>query len=163
MTKLHARTLAAAIIVLSAVIGIESLGLRNSGVDRSASRIVRPPAAASAGPPASSEAARMELIAAWTATLLARPPFDPTRRPATGGDGPVAADSGQAALPRLAGVMVGPSGRTAIFAPLTGKPVTVSEGGHVGAFVVRRIEVGKVTVAGPDGETVVRPRPAPRV
>ena len=93
----------------------------------------------------------------WVATALARPLFSRDRRPT-----PVAAASGggpaQGGLPRLTGVVIGPFGRTAIFAgPDGGKPVAVSEGKTLGAYTVRAIAPGRVTVTGPEGERVVMP------
>lgn len=93
----------------------------------------------------------------WVAEILARPLFTPDRRPVA-----VAAVVGgppAPGLPRLAGVMVTPSGRRAIFAGAnaTDKPLALAEGGRIGAFTVSRIEDGAVTVLGPDGARVVRP------
>ena len=49
-------------------------------------------------------------------------------------------------LPRLAGVVVGPFGRSAIFAVEGSKPVVATEGSHVGAWLVRSIAGGTVEV-----------------
>ena len=91
----------------------------------------------------------------WVATALARPLFSRDRRPS-----PVAAASGggpaKSGLPRLTGVVIGPFGRTAIFAgPDGAKPVSVTEGKTLGAYTVRAIAPGRVTVTGPEGERVV--------
>ncbi|MBV9247877.1 MAG: hypothetical protein JO227_01335 [Acetobacteraceae bacterium] len=86
------------------------------------------------------------------AGILARPLFDPDRRPE-----PQTANATVAGLARLSAIMVSPSGSMAIFAPEGGKPVAVAEGGHIGAYEVRAIHPGEVTVAGPDGVRVVRP------
>lgn len=89
------------------------------------------------------------------AAVLARPLFSPGRRPAAqaaAGPGPAAA-----ALPRMTGVIVTPAGRRAIFTSGDGKPVVVTEGGHIGAYDVQLIEAGRVTLSGPDGTRVVAP------
>jgi hypothetical protein len=93
----------------------------------------------------------------WVATAVARPLFSRDRRPT-----PVSAASGggpaQGGLPRLTGVVIGPFGRTAIFAgPDGARPVAVAEGKTLGAYTVRAIAPGQVTVTGPDGERVVTP------
>jgi hypothetical protein len=92
---------------------------------------------------------------AWLATVLARPLFSRDRRPT-----PVAARAGGgptlAALPRLTGVIVGPFGRTAIFAGTDGaKPVAVDEGATLGPYKVESIQPDGVTVSGPRGQQVV--------
>ncbi len=86
-----------------------------------------------------------------SAELLARPLFTPGRRPAA-----VSAGSGpQAGLPRLSGVLVGPFGRTAIFAATgAGKPIVLAEGGEIGGFRVVAIVPGQVTLTG-KGRTLV--------
>jgi hypothetical protein len=92
---------------------------------------------------------------AWLATALARPLFSRTRKPT-----PPEAKPGSApalsALPRLTGVIVGPFGRTAIFAGADGaKPVAVAEGKELGPYTVEAIEPGGVRVSGPQGEQLV--------
>jgi hypothetical protein len=92
----------------------------------------------------------------WVATILARPLFSRDRRPlATPGQNATVAAAG---VPRLAGILVSPLGRTAIFAAANGgKPVVVSEGNHLGRFVVKSIDVGQVTLIGPEGQRMLRP------
>ena len=85
----------------------------------------------------------------WAATSLARPLFNPDRRPvAVVGSGSTAA----AALPRLSGIMITEAGRRAIFAA-TGadKPQVVAEGGTVGGNLVQSITLEEVVLVGPDG------------
>ena len=94
--------------------------------------------------------------AEWVATILARPLFSPDRRPPS--EAPAARASGApAGLPRLAGVVVGPFGRSAIFVPEGSKPMVVTEGGRVDAWTVRSIEVGTVQVSGPGGARTLHP------
>jgi hypothetical protein len=61
-------------------------------------------------------------------------------------------------LPRLAGIMVTGSRRTAIFAaPPGGRPVVADEGARIGVYDVKAISESGVTVVGPEGTTVLRP------
>jgi hypothetical protein len=94
----------------------------------------------------------------WTRAILARPLFSPSRRPPrpapAAGSGPAV----QGEFPRLAAVLIGPSGRSAIFAGSAGsKPIIVREGDAVASFVVRSIEPGRVTLDGPSGRRELRP------
>lgn len=91
----------------------------------------------------------------WLASILARPLFSPDRRPPAGGS--VVAGAGLAGLPRLSGVMVGPFGRSAIFAPDGGKPLIVAEGGRIAAWTVQTIRANTVEVVGPDGRRTLEP------
>ncbi len=91
----------------------------------------------------------------WVANILSRPLFSPDRRPPA--DGSVVAGAGLAGLPRLSGVMVGPFGRSAIFAPDGGKPLIVSEGGRIAAWTVQAIRANAVEVIGPDGKRTLEP------
>ena len=92
---------------------------------------------------------RAALPAGWQVTLLARPLFSPGRRP------PRVADGGARTpgLPRLTGVVVAPDGRRAIFAG--GK--VLAEGAMLGRYRIAAIEVGRVTLQGPEGPEVLRP------
>ena len=96
-----------------------------------------------------------EQAGARVADILARPLFNPSRRPAA----PVAAGPGssEGPLPRMTGVVVSPAGSYAIFASGGSKPVVVEVGGRVGAYVVQSIEAGHVTLGGPEGRRVVAP------
>jgi hypothetical protein len=88
--------------------------------------------------------------------VLKRPLFSPDRKAAANAGatpGQTAADE----LPRLAGVIVGPSGRRAIFADATGHPKVANEGSTIGRFTVRVIAPGQVTLTSSEGERVLRP------
>lgn len=95
----------------------------------------------------------------YVTKILARPLFSLSRRPVA----PVEmASAAKAAWPRLTGVMVSNTLRTAIFAgPAEGKSLVVTDGGWVGRYRVRSISVGQVVLTGPDGETILRPTFAP--
>ena len=93
---------------------------------------------------------------AWAATALARPLFSRDRKPTPAEAG--AGGPSFAALPRLSGVVIGPFGRTAIFAASDGgKPLLAAEGRQIGRYTVEAIEPGRVTVAGPEGQLVLVP------
>jgi hypothetical protein len=89
-------------------------------------------------------------------TILARPLFTPGRRPPSQPHAEPAPTT-KAALPRLAGVLVSPAGKAAIFAGGDTKPVVVHEGGRLGAYTVQSIEPGRVTLLGPGGTVVLQP------
>lgn len=91
----------------------------------------------------------------WVTIALARPLFSPNRRPAADLAGAVGGSP--AGLPRLAGIVVGPLGRSAIFAVDGGKPIVVQEGGRVAAYLVKSIEAEEVRLLGPDGARVLSP------
>ncbi len=91
-------------------------------------------------------------------TVLARPLFNPDRRPpAEPPAGLAAAEAAPEAPPRLAGVIVGPSRRSAIFADSAGHPRIVAEGGTIGRFTVQAIAPNEVTLRSSDGERLLRP------
>lgn len=93
----------------------------------------------------------------WGATALERPLFAADRRPVS--EQRPTAMAGGRDLPRLTGVLVGPTGRTAIFAAAAegARPIVLREGDSLGAFEVKTILVGQVMLIGPEGEHVLRP------
>ena len=105
-------------------------------------------------------------------TLLGRPLFSQTRRPGTEA-GPTARTVVATPLPRMTAILIDGTRRSVIFAvpgPQQGnvRPVTVAEGGRVGAFTVESIAPQQVVVLGPEGRQTVRtsfdptlPAPAP--
>lgn len=92
----------------------------------------------------------------WTATILARPLLSPDRRPPSETEA-IAGNGTPQGLPRLSGVLVGPFGRSAIFAAEGDKPVVALEGSRVGAWTVRSIAGGTVEVIGPGGARTLHP------
>jgi general secretion pathway protein N len=97
----------------------------------------------------------------WRATIVARPLFTPDRRPP-----PPAARATEAvaaktvALPRLAGIALGPVERHALFQPSgEAKPLVRSEGEEVVAgWRVAAILPDQVMLIGPDGPRAVFPQ-----
>ncbi len=142
-------TLGVAALGLGGVVGLEL-------TDPAASPplVAAPPDATTvphaAAVPRAAATALPEAIRAAQTTLLQRPLFSPNRRPPP--DAAVAAP-GRHGPPRLAGVLIAPSGRRAIFADR----VVVAEGGALGRYTVQAIEAGQVTLLGPDGLQVLRP------
>jgi hypothetical protein len=88
-------------------------------------------------------------------TVLGRPLFTVGRRPPkSSGGGHQANTSG---LPRLAGIMITPAGKRAIFAPDGGKPLVLTEGAALDDATIRSIQRDRVVVNGPKGELVLWP------
>jgi hypothetical protein len=83
------------------------------------------------------------------ATILARPLFSAGRHPAA---------AVSPLPPRLAGTLIAPSGKRALFAGDTGRDVysVVAEGDRLGDWTVRAIDAGTVTVTGPNGVRALR-------
>jgi hypothetical protein len=89
------------------------------------------------------------------ATILARPLFEPTRRPLAP---PTATGAPGERLPRLSGILVTSAGRLVIFAATQGgKSMTAKEGTKIGSFLVEAISPRSVTVRGPDGVQTIEP------
>jgi len=86
-----------------------------------------------------------------TRIILGRPLFTPGRRP------PSEAASGPAE-PRLAGIVISPGGRKAIFAgDGDARAQVVAPGGNAGVWHIVAIGDGAVQVIGPDGPRTLRP------
>ena len=100
-----------------------------------------------------------EPIAAWTQAILQRPVMNPDRRPERHDPGARPAAPARSEPPRLAGIVLTPQARRAIFAPAAeGAPsIVVVEGARLEGWQVERIEAGSVQLAGPDGKRVVKP------
>lgn len=126
--------------------------------------LVRPPAAdldlatdghARLSPAATPAAPRP----AWSAdTLLARPLFQPGRRPEAGSAVRSLEIPGMAGL-RLAGIVDGSHLKRAFFEPVhTGKAITVGEGDRLGDWTVTAIDATSVTIARGGDIRRLRPR-----
>jgi hypothetical protein len=99
--------------------------------------------------------AHADNVQAWVGPILARPLFSPDRRPAAGMDD--AAAAGVPGLPRLTGILVGPFGRSAIFASNASKPIVLGEGGRIDAYTVQSIDAAEVQLDGPSGVQRLQP------
>lgn len=87
----------------------------------------------------------------WVRTTLARPIFSPSRRPtAVASTGP--------RQPRLAGIIIGPSGARAIFAgDDDSRGIVAAVGQQAGDWRVLAIDAASVRVVGPGGLRTLRP------
>jgi len=111
------------------------------------------PRATGAMTPRVADVPRLEGVAA---AVLGRPLFSPARRPPA--EAPRPADEPAAeAPPRLSGVIVGPSRRSAIFTDVAGRPRIVGEGGMIGRFTVQVIEPNRVTLRTSEGDRLLLP------
>ncbi len=109
------------------------------------------PVAATAAPSAEDH------IDDWVETMLSRPLFSHDRKPVSEEE-ETATPAGPDGLPRLAGTLVGPAGRSAIFAATDGgKPRVIKEGGTLAGFTIRSIAPGEVTLEGPEGARTLHP------
>jgi hypothetical protein len=89
----------------------------------------------------------------WADAILQRPLFTVGRRPPKAGHG-IHTLSGTG-LPRLAGIMITPSSRRAIFMPDGGKPMTLPEGASLDDDTIKQITPDRVLLSGPKGTTVL--------
>jgi hypothetical protein len=106
---------------------------------------------------ASPHAFDADALADIATSITERPLFSPTRRPSSNPDNSTGSADVQAEVPRLTGVIVGPSGGWAIFAGADGKSHAAAAGDAVGAFKVRTIGPGMVTLTGSEGDRVLHP------
>lgn len=92
--------------------------------------------------------------------LLARPLFDPERKPEGAPGSAKAAAAAAGEPPRLAGIVLLPGIKTAIFQPAgkDEKPIVAGEGGDVAGWKVLSIDDGAVGVAGPHGTRTLSPQ-----
>ena len=88
-------------------------------------------------------------------TVARRPLFNPDRRPVDRPESMVTIADNQ--VPRLAGVIVGPSGARAIFSIAEGKSRTAAPGETIGGYTVREIAPGRVIIISSEGERVLHP------
>jgi hypothetical protein len=86
--------------------------------------------------------------------ILARPLFSPTRRPPprTGAQAFDLSDK------RLAGIVIAPTGRIAIFAGAGAKPLVLSIGGSLNGWEIESIKADEVVLRGPAGIRTLRPK-----
>ena len=91
------------------------------------------------------------------ATILARPLFSPTRRPPES-SGPTASELTDK---RLAGIVIEPDRRLAIFAVSGAKPLVVTEGETVDGWRIENITPSEISLRGPSGSQTLQPRPDP--
>lgn len=139
----------------AALIAVLAVELQPSAADDQAA-VPLPTPLRTASRPAAKPGIQQQALA----EILARPLFSPSRRSAAT---PTASAAPPAVLPRLAGTIVHGVDRSVILTLAGGgKPVVAHEGSEVGGYTVRAIQAGRVTMAGPDGEHVLRPTFGPQ-
>ena len=92
------------------------------------------------------------------ATTLARPLFDATRRPPQSSGGSVSTITDK----RLAGIVIEPGQRLAIFAVEGAKPLALSEGETVDGWRIESITPREVSLRGPNGTETFQPKLDPK-
>ena len=137
-------------LALTALLVGEVWGDRRETAVQPARAVLKAPATATQ--PA---AAALDASDDWAATALERPIFNPDRKPKAEAASTVS--PGEAVLPRLAGVLISPTQRRAMFMPVAGRPVTLAEGQQIAGYTVHAISAGRVVLQGPDGSEEVRP------
>jgi len=151
------------IILAACGVCIVSLNLIIIGEWRSAETIppASPPPQAEASPSLKSPpdyqhaaAEQAQKREAWSKLVLARPLFEPSRRPPAASR---VSTSSTLNTPRLSGIMVTPEGREVIFVGSDGKSVILHEGGSIDGYTVQTITPDQAAVTGPDGLHVVYP------
>jgi len=88
------------------------------------------------------------------AMILARPLFSPTRR-SPESSGPTVSGLTDK---RLAGIVIGPDRRLAIFAVSGAKPLVLTEGETVDGWRIENITPGEISLRGPSGSETLQPR-----
>lgn len=96
------------------------------------------------------------------AMALARPPFNPTRRPPSVAESKSATETGLESL-RLARIVTVPDRRFAIFAATGGKLLALTQGETVSGLQIESITPRQVSVSTPGGIRTLRPQPVPAV
>ncbi len=131
------RALWAVLAVLAGLVAFEWIG----GASEPA-RLAAPRPHAAAQP----QEAETRETSDWAAAILQRPLFSASRKPVrTAKAGGIGANP---AMPRLAGIMITPEGRRAIFASIgVSKPLVLAEGGSVNDVVIRAIQPDRVILA----------------
>ena len=161
MSRAAFATLGLAIAALAGVIALELRGIEGDAVASGAASAAvarwRPAPEVPTPPPP-------DRTREWTATALARPLFAQDRRPVAEPRMALAGGAAERELPRLTGVLVAPGDAAAIFAGAGdgAKPQVMRVGDRLGGFEVKAILAGEVTLAGPDGDRVLRPSFDPR-
>ena len=109
------------------------------------------PVQATPAMPARGDAQQGLALGALAASILERPLFSPSRRP---GQLSVAATE----VPRLAGIIIGPTGAKAIFAGAgDGRAIVAGTGAQAGPYLIRSIGMKGVSVIGPNGPELLHP------
>jgi general secretion pathway protein N len=114
---------------------------------------VIPPSRTLAIPAAPADDAPDGTVGQWGDTILARPLFNPDRRPVS-----EAGADASTSLPRLSAIIITSGTRAAIFAVDGQKPQVLTAGGTIDGYQLTHIAPGSVELAGPDGTVTLRPQ-----
>jgi len=153
VTRLGILMLGGTALVLLAAVALEKTTPLDDGAP--AAEITHAGTATAQRQNTSTPAERVDETDAQVSVILGRPLFSRDRRPE---DAAVAVAAAAAELPRLTGIVIGPDGRHAFFAPVSGgKPTVVAEGGTLGAYKIVSITAGGVRVEGPGAPRVLTP------
>ena len=109
--------------------------------------------------PVAPHAGESRPVGAWVDAILARPLFEPSRRPPA-----VAAASGGggSGFPRLTGIIILPQRHEAIFAvPGMTQPIVVAVGSRLNGALIKAIDAGAVVIVDATGMRIIRPTFAP--
>ena len=144
MTRLGWLLVAGVGALLAATVGLDATAPVDDGAPRA--DFVPPSRPAPTAAP-TAEPARADETDAQVATILERPLFSRDRRPASAA---AVAAQVDAPLPRLTGIVIGPDGARAFFAPGDGgRAKVVAVGGSLGPYRVTSIDAKGVRVEGP--------------
>lgn len=148
MTRLALPALGLLVVALCSVIAFECL--HRSG--KEAPPLVS--AKSSFHAPAIGVANDDRQVRGWVTTILARPIFEPSRRPPAAAHGLNAA----AAFPRLTGIIITPQRRAAIFAvPGAKHLIMVTTGSRLNGVLIKSIEDNAVVVVDAGGTRTLHP------
>jgi hypothetical protein len=141
--------LGAGCVIFGAVIVTELIAAEpGTSAGAAAARRPEPPA------PPRAQGPRVEEL---LTTILGRPLFSPTRKPASPDSPDQPASQGLTDV-RLTGIVIEPQHRLAIFAVPGAKPLVRSEGGTVNDWRVDSITLEAVTLSGAGGNTTLQPK-----
>ena len=148
MNRLVLLALACLAIALSEVIAIEATpDTRRAAVPLPVGVIRSSPVAQQGGD--------IGQVQNWADIILARPLFEPSRRPPATAAG---SGTGGPGFPRLTGIIIMPEQREAIFAvPGKTRPIVVTAGSRLNGVLIKSIEPGAVIVVDAAGARMIRP------
>ena len=104
-------------------------------------------------PAAAMDSGQDTVTSQWADTILARPLFNPGRRPASD-----ASASAAGTLPRLSAIIISGGTSSAIFDADGQKPQVVAPGGNIDGYQLEHITPNSVDLLGPGGQLTLRPK-----
>ena len=159
MTRIIQLALAALCVGLLLIIAAQLFQMRSQDVPLSLKPAAATTAVEARVPPLAVEAA--------VAEILERPLFSPARQPlevlSVSNAGENSGDAPPRLHGRLAGVMIRPGAREALFARVGQRPIAVKVGGEVDGWKIAAIEPDRVILSSAFGIQTVRPTNDPEV